>query len=117
MNPVNGTNPADHFWSLSPEDAFKNLSCSAGGLSVDEADQRSRQYGLNNFKKSSRSSSFLLFLLQFKSPLTLLLIAAAFLSMALGDFTNAIIILLIIFISSLLGFWQEKGAANAVTEL
>ena len=37
--------------------------------------------------------------------------------MALSDFTDGIIILIIIFISSALGFWQEKGAANAVDEL
>jgi P-type Mg2+ transporter len=117
MDPVTLINPLEHFWSLSGEDAFKNLSCSDKGLSDDEAGKRGKQYGLNTFKASSRSSSIILFLLQFKSPLTLLLIAAAVLSMALGDFTNAIIILVIILISSLLGFFQEKGAANAVTEL
>ena len=76
-----------------------------------------KQYGLNTFKARSRSSSVILFLLQFKSPLTILLIAAALLSMGLGDFTDAIIILIIILLSSFLGFWQEKGAANAVNEL
>jgi Mg2+-importing ATPase len=47
----------------------------------------------------------------------LLLIAAALLSMGLGDLTDAVIILIIILISSFLGFWQEKGAAYAVEEL
>ena len=37
--------------------------------------------------------------------------------MGLGDFSDAAIILFIIFFSSLLGFWQEKGATNAVDEL
>ncbi len=46
-----------------------------------------------------------------------MLIAAALLAMALGDFTNALIILIIIGISSFLGYWQEKGAANAIREL
>ena len=117
MTPVTSASSSDQFWSLHPDDAFKNLTCSVNGLSADEAGKRSKQYGLNSFKASSRSSSILLFLLQFKSPLTVLLIAAAVLSMILGDFTNAVIILVIILISSLLGFWQEKGAANAVTEL
>ena len=99
------------------EDALKDLSCSENGLSGAEAGTRLKQYGPNTFKARSRSSSFILFLLQFKSPLTLLLIAAALLSMGLGDFTDAIIILIIILVSSLLGFWQEKGAANAIDEL
>jgi Mg2+-importing ATPase len=55
--------------------------------------------------------------MQFKSPITILLIAAALLSMGLGDFSDAFIILFIILVSSSLGFWQEKGAANAVAEL
>jgi len=37
--------------------------------------------------------------------------------MGLGDLTDAVIILIIILISSFLGFWQEKGAAYAVEEL
>jgi Mg2+-importing ATPase len=55
--------------------------------------------------------------LQFKSPITILLIVAAFLSMGLNQVIDAVIILFIILVSSLLGFWQEKGAANAVNEL
>jgi len=117
MNPAESVQSLDHFWSLSPEEALGNLSCTREGLSAEEARKRARQYGLNSFKTNPRASSILLFLLQFKSPLTLLLVAAALLSMVLGDFTNAVIILVIILISSLLGFFQERGAANAVTEL
>lgn len=107
----------EDFWNLKMEDAFKDLSCSEKGLSNAQARTRLKQYGLNTFKARSRSSSLLLFLLQFKSPITLLLIAAALLSMGLGNYKEAIIILIIILVSSLLGFWQEKGAANAIDEL
>ncbi len=107
----------EKFWSLKKEDVVKTLSCSEKGLSNNEAEARLKQYGYNTFKTASKTSSILLFLSQFKSPITLLLIAAALLSMGLGDFTDAIIILIIILISSILGFWQERGAANAVDEL
>lgn len=46
-----------------------------------------------------------------------MLVIAALLSAGLGDVTDTIIILVIVGISSLLGFWQERGAANAVAEL
>ena len=46
-----------------------------------------------------------------------MLIVAALLSAGLGDVADTVIILIIVLISSLLGFWQEKGAANAVSEL
>ena len=78
------------FWNLKEDDAFKKLSTGENGLSGAEAGTRLNQYGLNTLKARSRSSSFILFLLQFKSPLTLLLIAAALLSAGLGDFTDAI---------------------------
>ncbi|HEY4967722.1 MAG TPA: HAD-IC family P-type ATPase, partial [Puia sp.] len=105
------------YWSLTPEKAIQLLSCSPNGLSDEEAGQRLQRYGPNSFKENTRSSAFLLFLSQFKSPITLLLIGAALLAMALGDFTNALIILAIIGISSFLGYWQEKGAAHAIREL
>ncbi len=110
-------NSVEKFWSLKTEDAFKNVSSTDNGLSSNEAKARLKKYGDNTFKAKSRSSSVMLFLLQFKNPITILLIAAALLSMGLGDFSDAFIILFIILVSSSLGFWQEKGAANAVAEL
>jgi Mg2+-importing ATPase len=107
----------DSFWSLSSVDAGKLLSCSLNGLSDSEVGDRLRQYGPNTMKTSTHLSVFMLFLSQFKSPITVLLIAAVLLSMGLGDFTDAMIILIIILISSFLGFWQEKGAAHAIEEL
>jgi Mg2+-importing ATPase len=110
-------NIPDVFWNLSKDDALKTLSSGDKGLEDSEASLRLKQYGPNTFKNQSHSSSLILFLLQFKSPITILLIGAALLSAGLGDFSDAIIILIIILVSSLLGFWQEKGAANAVNEL
>ena len=106
-----------HFWHLSVEDALGKLSCRINGLTDKEAAERLKQYGPNTIKSKKRASLVLLFLSQFKSPITLLLIAAALLSAGLGDVTDTLIILLIVLISSLLGFWQEKGAAHAVEEL
>ena len=105
------------FWSLGSAEALQILSCTDKGLSQHAAEDRLKEYGPNTLKAGSRSTPVLLFLAQFKSPLTLLLIAAACLSMGLGDMTDAVIILVIILISSYLGFWQEKGAAHAVEEL
>jgi Mg2+-importing ATPase len=111
------SSPLDNFWSLDSQEVLRRLSCLDTGLSVETAEERLKTYGPNTLKGTSHSSALLLFLSQFKSPITLLLIAAAFLSMGLGDLTDAVIILIIILISSCLGFWQEKGAAHAVEEL
>lgn len=105
------------FWHLSKEDALSQLSSSLDGLSNHEVMQRLDEYGPNSLKENANVSTIFLFLFQFKSPITLLLIIAALLSAALGDVTDAAIILVIVMISSFLGFWQERGAENAVQEL
>jgi len=110
-------NSLEKFWSLTTSDALKYVSSTDKGLSNNEVKARLKKYGANTFKAQSRSSAIILFLMQFKNPITILLIAAALLSMGLGDLSDAFIILFIILVSSSLGFWQEKGAANAVAEL
>ncbi len=59
----------------------------------------------------------LLLLSQFKSPIILILIFSACLSLFLKDTIDAVIILAIVLVSGLLGFWQERGAADAVQKL
>jgi P-type Mg2+ transporter len=86
-------------------------------LTQNEAEKRLTKYGSNLLKPKKRSNAITLLLTQFKSPLILILIFAGALSFFLGDSVNAAIILTIILISSLLGFWQERGAANAVEKL
>lgn len=105
------------FWHLSQEETFKQFSSGENGLTDKEAVKRLKTYGPNTIKTAANSSAIFLFLSQFKSPVTILLIVAALLSAALGDIADTVIIFLIVLISSILGFWQEKGAADAVREL
>ncbi|MBS1524919.1 MAG: magnesium-translocating P-type ATPase [Bacteroidetes bacterium] len=107
----------DRFWSLRKDEVLSRLLCNTAGLSDAEAGERLKKYGPNAIKSKKRVSAVLLFLSQFKSPITILLIAAALLSAGLQDITDAVIILVIVVISSTLSFWQEYGAANAVQEL
>jgi len=91
-------------------------------LTDDEAERRLTKCGSNLLKSKKRSDALTLLLTQFKSPLILILIFAGALSLYLDVSvgalpTNALIIITIILISSLLGFWQERGATNAVEKL
>jgi len=105
------------YWSVSGPELLQRLQTSAKGLTEDEVGRRLKQYGPNLLKPKKRTDSLALLLAQFKSPLTLILIFAAAVSLYLGDSVNASIILVIILASSLLGFWQERGATNAVERL
>ncbi|HLP59902.1 MAG TPA: cation-transporting P-type ATPase, partial [Candidatus Deferrimicrobium sp.] len=82
-----------------------------------EANQRLKQYGVNLLKPRKRLNILLLLLAQFKSPIILILFFATGLSFFLHDPVDAFIILAIVIISGLLGFWQERGASNAVEKL
>ncbi|MEB0248820.1 cation-transporting P-type ATPase, partial [Mucilaginibacter sp. 5B2] len=108
---------SNHFWRLTAEEAFSGLASQSNGLTEAEAKKRSKEFGPNRIKAAEHSSLLLLFLSQFKSPITLMLLAAAVLSAALGDIPDTVIIFAIVLISSGLGFWQEKGAAKAVSQL
>jgi P-type Mg2+ transporter len=114
---VKNMNPQSTFWSLSPQQVLQQTNSAITGLSHQDAQQRLSSAGANSLKRTHKSSDWILLLNQFKSPIILILIAAAVLSIFLQDAIDAIIILTIVFISGLLGFWQERGASNAVEKL
>jgi Mg2+-importing ATPase len=110
-------NHANHFWSASVSDMIERLRTSPRGLSGDDARERLARFGHNTLKPKRKTGDLTLLLSQFRSPIILILIFAAGLSWFLQDHTDAAIILAIIIISSLLGFWQERAAADAVRKL
>ncbi|PJZ56041.1 magnesium-translocating P-type ATPase [Leptospira barantonii] len=109
--------PSDHFWSFTREECLERLDSKPNGLSEVEAKNRLFRFGENRLSSKKQSSSIGLFFSQFKSPIILLLFFAAGLSIVVRDSTDAIIILGIVFVSGILGFWQERGAMNAVSKL
>ncbi len=102
----NHQSETDSFWNFNTSEAFGKVSSDSQGLSEKAAQERLKHDGPNSLKGGPKTSPVTLFLLQFKSPITLLLIAAAMLSLALKDNTDAIIILIIVLVSGLLGWWQ-----------
>ena len=104
-------------WDLGIDQLFAHFESKKEGLSNLEAADRLKSYGPNLLKLPSKFRGVKLFFSQFKSPLILLLIGAATLSFFLGDPTDASIILTIVLASGLLGFFQERGALNALETL
>jgi len=104
------------YWNLSANDLLDRIKTTEHGLTVEEAFQR-----LKETKTPPPQSPFvtdlLLFIGQFKSPLVLILIVAVILAAVLGEFTNSFIILGIILLSGVLGFWQERNANHALQKL
>ncbi len=105
------------FWTLSLEALLHDLQTMDEGLSEEEVRRRLDAIGFEQFPGRKGSSDLGLLLGQFKNPLVLILLSAAGLSYFLHDPIDALIILGIVLISGLLGFWQERGAAQAVKKL
>lgn len=107
----------DKFWSLATNEIFDTLQTGSNGLSSGEALSRLEIYGPNIIDSNNKTSTFRLLLSQFKNSIILLLIFATGLSLFLGNFNDAIIIFIIIFISTILGFLQERRASNIIKKL
>ena len=105
------------YWGIPQRELLVQLKAKKDGLSSTEANQRLMQYGPNLLKPLKRSDAFALLITQFKSPIILTLIFAAGLSAFLHDPVDAMIIIAIVLISGLLGFWQERGAVNALEKM
>lgn len=105
------------YWSIPTEKVMLSLQTDIAGLSKEEARKRLKEYGENTIKKQKKVTKIILFLSQLKNPIMLILIFATIVSASTGDLTDAAIILAIILGSSILSFFQEYRASNAVEEL
>jgi Mg2+-importing ATPase len=104
-------------WTIPAAELLEHLQSTAQGLSNEEAQRRLGAYGSNILRPKKKASAPIMLLSQFKSPIILILLVAAGLSFFLHEATNSAIIIGIILISGLLGFWQEHRATSAVQKL
>ena len=105
------------FWNISADELLSSLGTSVKGLAREDAEERLVRSGSNITQVHVATNAIKLFLSQFTSPVILLLLFAATLSFVLSDAADTVIILIIVFVSGVLGFWQERGVANAVQKL
>ena len=106
------------FWSIPTDQLLVELGADPQrGLSDAEAATRLLRQGPNQLAERQRADVAVLLLRQFSSPIVVILIVAALLSFALRDATDGGIILVIVLVSGLLGFWQERGAAQVMAAL
>jgi len=105
------------YWSCPEQKLLQELSCREAGLSSEEAYTRHIANSQHSIKSRRHAGGLLLFLRQFGSPITLMLVAAAILSFFLGERSDAFIIVAIILAGAALGYYQERGAASALRKL
>lgn len=87
------------------------------GLSKVEAAKRLEQYGMNRLKGKNKKSIFSLFFSQLKDMLIYVLLGAAAITIIIGEYSDAVIILLVIILNAVIGVVQEYKAEKAVEAL
>lgn len=108
-----------HNWhSLTPTQTASELASDLeNGLSSAEAQARLARYGANKLPEPKATSPWRIFFEQFKSVMTILLVAAAGIAFVLGDELEAVSILAVLLLNALLGFVNDYRAEKSVQAL
>ncbi|GAP18295.1 cation-translocating P-type ATPase [Levilinea saccharolytica] len=87
------------------------------GLSADEVQHRQAQYGPNELIDRGTKSPWKILLEQLSGVMVIILIVSAVISALLGEYKDAVVILIIVILNSILGFTQEYRAEQAMAAL
>lgn len=106
------------FEQCSIEETIEKLECNVKqGLSRQEAEKRKREYGSNEIRSGRQKTWLENFLEQLNDPLIYVLIAAAFVSVTLREYGDAIIIGCVVCVNAMIGVIQEGKARKALEAL
>lgn len=86
------------------------------GLSAHEAQQRLAKDG-KNILEVKPTPKWKIFLRQFNNIVIYILLVATLLTILIGHYTDAIVILAVVILNSLIGYFQETSAANALAKI
>ncbi len=87
------------------------------GLTSDEVKRRQDKYGPNVLAEKPGATFLQLLLAQFNNFIVILLIVASVISAVLGDYTEAVVIMVIVILNAILGVVQESRAEQALAAL
>jgi Ca2+-transporting ATPase len=105
------------FYRMTAQEVLDELHTTTKGLSRDEAENRRSDFGRNELTGEYRVPRWLLFLSQFKDLLVVVLIVAAGISLAIGSYRDATVMLIIVMINAIIGFVQEYKASRILESL
>jgi Ca2+-transporting ATPase len=92
---------------------------SNGKVGLDESTIKSavRKYGRNVMNSTSKVSVFKILFRQFMSPLVFILIIASGVSFFLGQYRDGSILIIIVILNAMIGFYQEWKSENILASL
>jgi len=107
----------EFFWTYTASELYQQLNTSKEGLTQAAAYQQQQQRIDKTNIKKPWIKDLILLLSQYKNPLILLLVFAVILSTFLGEYSESIIILVVLLLTGILGFIQERSAGRAIEKL
>lgn len=108
---------ATPYHTLSKDEVLRRLETKEQGLSGEEAAKLLERHGKNVLQEARKKSLIAKFIEQFKNVMIFILLAAAILSGILGEWTDTVIILLVVILNAVLGVFQENKAEQALEAL
>jgi Ca2+-transporting ATPase len=115
---------ARDYYQMKAKEVLEALNTSQKGLPRDEAERRRNKYGPNEIRTDVSVPKWLLFLLQFKEVLVVVLIVAGIISFVIGilnnspeSIRNGAVMFVIVLINAIIGFVQEYKAGKILERL
>ena len=104
--------------SLSSEEIISTFeSHESNGLTGQAATERLERSGPNELTTAQGQGPVIRFLLQFKQPLVIILLAAALITLILAEYVDAGVIFAVVLVNAVIGFVQESRAMKAIEAL
>lgn len=107
----------EEIYRLSVQQVIEDTQTAKTGLCDAEVKARQQMHGYNELVNIKKDSFIKVFLSQFKDFLVLILLAAAIVSIFLGDYESAIVIFLVTILNSMLGTVQHFKAEKSLEGL
>lgn len=87
------------------------------GLPVKQVADRRKKFGANVLEEEKSTPRWLLFLKQFQDFMVIVLLAATLIAGLLGEFVDAIAIMVIVLVNGFIGYFQEQKAEKSLAKL
>ncbi len=106
------------WFAKSPEKVLEELKVNpTSGLTNVEVEARLEEHGKNKLKEKPKKSLVALFLAQLKDMLIYVLLGAAFITILIHEYVDAMIILFVVVLNAVIGVIQEYKAEKAIEAL
>ena len=105
------------YYGVSSEEVLNLLNTTIDGLSQKEAEDRLNIFGPNSLKPPPPVSGWKILFNQFASFIIYLLLFAVLFSIIIGEYGDSLVILAILILNGLIGFFQEYNANRSLEAL